>query len=67
MLSHSKLEGLNAKTRLINHRGYGHHSAAALIAMITSVVAGSPSSCRRRGRDEREFHPRKPEENPFSP
>ena len=25
-LSNSKLEGLNSKIRLINHRGYGHHS-----------------------------------------
>ncbi len=33
-LSNSKLEGLNSKIRLINHRGYGHHSAAALNAMI---------------------------------
>ena len=33
-LSNSKLEGLNSKIRLINHRGYGHHCAAALIAMI---------------------------------
>ena len=33
-LSNSKLEGLNSKIRLINHRGYGHHSAAALITMI---------------------------------
>jgi transposase len=33
-LSNSKLEGLNSKIRLINHRGYGHHSAAAVIAMI---------------------------------
>jgi transposase len=33
-LSNSKLEGLNSKIRLINHRGYGHHSAAALISMI---------------------------------
>jgi transposase len=33
-LSNSKLEGLNSKIRLINHRGYGHHSATALIAMI---------------------------------
>jgi transposase len=30
----SKLEGLNSKIRLINHRGYGHRTAAALIAMI---------------------------------
>jgi transposase len=33
-LSNSKLEGLNSKIRLINHRGYGHHSPAAVIAMI---------------------------------
>jgi transposase len=33
-LSNSKLEGINSKIRLINHRGYGHHSAAALIGMI---------------------------------
>ena len=33
-LSNSKLEGLNSKIRLTNHRSYGHHSTAALIAMI---------------------------------
>ena len=33
-LSNSKPEALNSKIRLINHRGYGHHSAAAVIAMI---------------------------------
>ncbi len=33
-LSNSKLEGINSRIRLINHRGYGHHTAAALIAMI---------------------------------
>ena len=33
-LSNSKLEGLNSRVRLINHRGYGHHSAAAIIALI---------------------------------
>lgn len=33
-LSNSKLEGLNSRVRLINHRGYGHHSATALIALI---------------------------------
>lgn len=27
-LSNSKLEGLNSKIRPINHRGFGHHSAA---------------------------------------
>ena len=38
--SNSKLEGLNSKIRLINHRGYGHHSAAALIAMIYLCCGG---------------------------
>ena len=39
-LSNSKLEGLNSRIRLINHRGYGHHSAAALIAMIYLCCGG---------------------------
>jgi transposase len=39
-LSNSKLEGLNSKIRLINHRGYGHHSAAALISMIYFCCGG---------------------------
>lgn len=39
-LSNSKLEGLASKVRLINHRGYGHHSAAALISMIYLCCGG---------------------------
>lgn len=39
-LSNSKLEGLNSNIRLINHRGYGHHSAAAVIAMIYLCCGG---------------------------
>lgn len=39
-LSNSKLEGLNSKIRLINHRGYGHHSAAAVVAMIYLCCGG---------------------------
>jgi transposase len=39
-LSNSKLEGLNSKIRLINHRGYGHHSSAAVIAMIYLCCGG---------------------------
>jgi transposase len=39
-LANSKLEGLNSKIRLINHRGYGHHSAAAVIAMIYLCCSG---------------------------
>lgn len=33
-LSNGRLEGTNSKIRLLNHRGYGHHRAAALIALI---------------------------------
>jgi transposase len=39
-LSNSKLEGISSKIRLINHRGYGHHSAAALISMIHLCCGG---------------------------
>ena len=39
-LSNSKLEGLNSKIRLINHRGYGHHTATALFAMIYLCCGG---------------------------
>jgi transposase len=39
-LSNSKLEGLNSKIRLSNHRGYGHHSPAAVIAMIYLCCGG---------------------------
>ena len=38
--SNSKLEGLNSKIRLINHRGYGHHSAEAVIAMVYLCCGG---------------------------
>jgi transposase len=33
-LSNSRLEGTDSKIRVINHRGYGHHTAEALTAMI---------------------------------
>jgi len=39
-LSNSKLDGLNSKIRLINHRGYSHHSAEAIIAMICLCCGG---------------------------
>jgi transposase len=39
-LSNSKLEGLASKIRLINHRGYGHHSAAAVIGMVYLCCGG---------------------------
>ncbi|HEX2275378.1 MAG TPA: transposase, partial [Acidimicrobiales bacterium] len=39
-LSNSRLEGLNSKIRLITHRGYGHHSAAAVIGMIYLCCGG---------------------------
>ncbi len=39
-LSNSKMEGLNSKIRLISHRGYRHHFAAAVIAMIYLCCRG---------------------------
>ena len=33
-LSNALIEGINAKIRLINARGYGHHSAQTLTSMI---------------------------------
>jgi transposase len=42
-LSNSRLEGINAKIRLINKRGYGHPNYESLTAMSTSASATSPS------------------------
>ena len=39
-LSNSRLEGTNSKIRMINHRGYGHHSVATLTAMIYLCCSG---------------------------
>lgn len=39
-LSNSKLEGLNSKIRPINYRGYGHHSAEAIIALVYLCCGG---------------------------
>jgi transposase len=39
-LANSRLEGTNSKIRLINHRGYGHHSVATLTAMIYLCCSG---------------------------
>jgi hypothetical protein len=36
---------------LINHRGYGHHSAAALVSMIYRCCGGSPSNYPREGEE----------------
>lgn len=41
-LSNSRLEGINARIRLINARGYGHHSAEALATMIYLNLGGLP-------------------------
>ncbi len=38
--SNSKLEGRNSKIRPINHRGYGHRSAAAVVAMNCLCCGG---------------------------
>jgi transposase len=40
-LSNGRLEGTNSKIRLINHRGYGHHRASALIALVL-LCCGTP-------------------------
>ena len=39
-LSNSRLEGINAKIRLINKRGYGHPNAEHLAAMIHLCLGG---------------------------
>jgi transposase len=39
-LSNSRLEGINAKIRVIQHRGYGYHSAESLIAMTYLCLGG---------------------------
>jgi transposase len=39
-LSNALIEGINAKIRLINARGYGHHSAQTLTSMIYLTLGG---------------------------
>jgi transposase len=39
-LSNSRLEGINAKIRVIQRRGYGHPDAASLTAMIYLCIGG---------------------------
>jgi len=39
-LSNGRLEGLNSKIRLISHRSFGLHSAAALIALVYLCCTG---------------------------
>jgi transposase len=39
-LANSRLEGVNSKIRMINHRGYGHHSVKTLTAMIYLCCSG---------------------------
>jgi transposase len=39
-ISNALLEGINAKIRLINARGYGHHSAETLSSMIYLCLGG---------------------------
>lgn len=39
-LANGRLEGLNSKVRLISHRAYGFHSAAALIALVYLCCGG---------------------------
>jgi transposase len=39
-LGNGRLEGLNSKIHLINHRGFGFHSADALIALVYRCCTG---------------------------
>jgi transposase len=39
-VSNGLIEGINAKIRLINARGYGHHTARALTSMIYLMLGG---------------------------
>lgn len=39
-ISNALIEGINAKIRLINARGYGHHSAESLTSMIYLTLGG---------------------------
>jgi transposase len=39
-ISNALIEGINAKIRLINARGYGHHSAETLTSMIYLTIGG---------------------------
>ncbi len=39
-ISNALIEGINAKIRLINARGYGHHSAQTLTSMIYLCLGG---------------------------
>jgi transposase len=39
-LANSRLEGINAKIRLISRRGYGHHSTRSLAALIYLCLGG---------------------------
>lgn len=41
-ISNALIEGINAKIRLINARGYGHHSAQTLTSMIYLCLGGLP-------------------------
>ena len=40
MRRNGRLEALNSKIRLISHRSFGFHSAAALIALVYLCCAG---------------------------
>ena len=39
-ITNALIEGINAKIRLINARGYGHHSAESLTSMIYLMLGG---------------------------
>lgn len=48
-ITNALIEGINAKIRLINARGYGHHTAESLTSMIYLMLGGiSPKLPTRR-------------------
>ena len=62
-LSNSRLEGINAKIRLINKRGYGHPNYESLTAMVHlclgDVTIPYPTAAARQGCFAY-MHPRNP-------
>ena len=51
-LSNALIEGINAKIRLINARGYGHHSAQTLTSMIYLSPRRTTPTATHENREE---------------
>ena len=48
-LTNARLEGMNSRIRLLNHRAHGFHHAGSLIAMIYLCCAGIQLDAPRLG------------------